>query len=187
MKNLNLIRAYTKSLIENIDLNPDLDEFIDEMLADDLTLLSLQVESRLAELCMSRQELIRKANVTKHQVTNLLLERRLPSLSTLKRVSAALQCDLVIKFSPTQAASNVTSGAKCTITSAMDETQALREVNKALNCIALRMDTKFGFAELRCTALSEEFDSFFSTHQMCKFAASRLHLVSIQLIPSAIC
>jgi transcriptional regulator with XRE-family HTH domain len=183
MKNLNLIRAYMKSLIESIDLNPDLDEFIEEMLADDLTLVSLQAQSRLAELCMSRQELIQKANITKHQLTNLLLERRLPTLSTLKRLSAALQCDLVIKFAPTQAAANGIAGAKCIITPTMDEVQALSEVNKALASITLRLDTKFGYADLKCSALSEEFDSFFSTHQMCRLAASRLHLVSIQLHP----
>jgi transcriptional regulator with XRE-family HTH domain len=184
MKNLNCIRAYIKSLVENIDLNSDLDEFADEMLAADLTLVSIQVKSRLAELGISGQALARKANVSKHQVANLINERRLPSLNTLKKLSAALNCDLVIKFAPTHAAANGTTGASCTISPSMDELQALAEVNKALSLITLRIETKYGYADLKCSKLSEEFDSFFSTQQMCRSAASRLHLVSIQLLAS---
>lgn len=179
---LNQIKAHTQALVEQIDLNPVIDECVEILMAEQVTHLSLQVQQRMNELRMSPQTLNLKAKVSKLELSNLLICKSLPSLKALWSIAQALNCELSITAIP----SRQTRGMRI-------DTQLRPDFNEQNSQASLKMLTqsitqlvqgKLGSAMI-LTNYEESFDSFFSTRYLFRSAVSRLYSLKLDLKPAS--
>lgn len=178
---LNQIMAHTQALIEGVDLNPDIDECVELLMAGQVIELSLQVQDRMHELRISPEGLNLRAKVSKLELSNLLTCKSLPSLKALWSIAKALHCDLKITAIPSTHATGIRSEIR--IGADYSEANAQASLATLHRCLTQIVATKTGGAMI--FAISEEpINSFFSTRFLFRSAVSRMFTLKLELQPT---
>lgn len=175
---LKQIKAQTQALIEQIDLNPTIDECVELIMAEQLIQLSLQVQHRMHELRMSPETLNLKASVSKLELTSLLTCKRLPSLRALCSIANALHCDLRLNAEPT--AQSAGMRVLISIRPNFSENDVKENLALLLKSSRLIVETKLGGAYI-LSCFDEPLDSFFSTRFLFRSLVSRMYTLKLEL------
>ena len=175
------INAYTQALMEQIDLNPTIDECVALLMSEQVIRVSLQVQGRMHELRMSPETLNLRAKVSKLELTNLLVCKSLPSLKSLWSIAKVLHCDLSFTAIPTA----LVEGMSIDTSFKQDasEEDAQENLSLLLRGLAQPVEMKFGSAVI-FASYSEPVNSFFSTRYLFRAVASRLHTLQLDLKPT---
>lgn len=93
---MNKIKAYNEALIGLIDMNPEIDACVADLLKQESQSFAKQVLARLKELDISSERFCKLSGLSPMVADALLEGKNLPNLAGLKAIANVLQCDLRI-------------------------------------------------------------------------------------------
>ena len=196
---LKSLKAQAEAHVGLIDMTPDLDACVDELLARQLIRLSIQANTRLLELGIDETVIPLRAAVSRLECDHLFSSKRLPSLDALRKIAGSLHCNLLLTFTPAYPGGTATGAldqlieydriveqhkVSCELSTDQSETECLQSLSHSMEALELVVETGFCKAILKPKNRVQNLDDFFSTRSVLRSALSRLYTVKLSFVPT---